>query len=260
MTGPPIVREEPQTASGLSRVPPVRFTNAGGWPGLVPEWIDLVALRDVAPILVSLVPFGTAIGVALNELVIPSPLGVGASGMIYAGSAQLAAMDLLAGGAGLTTVLLTIVVINARLLMYGAALEPMFRDQPAWFRWLAPQFIIDQSYALAMNRPESVGGRRGFRRYWLTVGSAIGVVWLGAIGTSLAVAPVVDAESPLSFAGPALFIGLLAPLLGERRALVAAGGAALVATFMSNLPNGLGLLAGILAGIASGSLADRMTR
>jgi predicted branched-subunit amino acid permease len=219
--------------------------------------VDREALRDVVPILMGIAPFAMVIGAALGELDISPPMGIAASALIYAGSAQLAAMDLLTGGAGLITVLLTVAVINARMLVYGAALEPMFRDQPAWFRWIAPQFIVDQTYALAMNRPELAHDRGRFRRYWLTIGGAIGVVWLGMIGTTLSMGPVTGSQSPLDFAATALFIGTLVPKLSERRAWIAAAAAALVTGLASTLPNGIGLLAGILAGMTAGSFGAR---
>jgi predicted branched-subunit amino acid permease len=219
--------------------------------------VDREALRDVVPILIGIAPFAMVIGVALGELKISQPMGIAASALIYAGSAQLAAMDLLSRGAGLLTVLLTVAVINARMLVYGAALEPRFRDQPAWFRWIAPQFIVDQTYVLAMNRPELAHDQERFRRYWLTTGGAIGLVWLGTIGTTLSMGSITGPESPLDFAAAALFIGMLVPKLAERRAWIAAAGAALVAGLASALPNGIGLLVGILAGMTLGSFGER---
>jgi predicted branched-subunit amino acid permease len=225
----------------------------------VKTWIDREALRDVAPILVSIAPFAIVIGVGLSKLEILHPMGVVASGLIYAGSAQLAAMNLLAEGAAPVTVLLTVATINARMLMYGAALESSFRDQPSWFRWIAPQFIVDQTYALAANRSELARDRRRFRRYWLTMGGAIGVVWLGTIGTTLALGPFATPESPINFAATALFIAMLVPMLDKRRAVVGAGGAAIVAGLASSLPNGLGLLAGVMAGMVLGAITHRRT-
>jgi predicted branched-subunit amino acid permease len=249
------LRHEPFASPHLHVVSP---TNQAERPKRsVTGVVDREALRDVIPILMGIAPFAMVIGVALGELEISQPMGIAASALIYAGSAQLAAIDLLSGGAGLITVLLTVAVINARMLVYGAALEPMFRDQPAWFRWIAPQFIVDQTYALVMNRPELAHDRERFRRYWLTIGGAIGLVWLGTIGTTLSMGPITGPQSPLNFAPTALFIGMLVPKLAERRAWIAAAGAALVAGLASLLPNGIGLLAGILAGMTLGSFGER---
>jgi predicted branched-subunit amino acid permease len=219
--------------------------------------VDVEALRDVAPVLIGIAPFAMVIGVTLGRLEIPYLLGIAASGLIYAGSAQLAAMDLLGAGAATVTVLLTMAVVNARMLMYGASLEPMFRGQPACFRWLGPHFIVDQTYTLAMNRPDVARDSKRFRRYWLTIGGAIGVVWLATIGTAMALGSLTGPHSPLAFAATALFIGMLVPKLAERRALITAGAAALVAGTAGALPHGLGLVAGIVAGMVVGSIGER---
>jgi predicted branched-subunit amino acid permease len=219
--------------------------------------IDWDGLRDVFPVLVGLAPFAVVIGVSLSQLQITHVLGVIASGLVYAGSAQLAAMNLIGSGADVVTILFTVAVINARLLMYGAALEPRFRDQPRWFRWLAPHFIVDQTYALALGRPELANDPARFRRYWLTIAAAITAVWLGVIGLSLLAGARMSPASPLMIAAPAIFIGMLVPKLAHRRSLVAAVTAAIVSSVGSILPNGLGLLAGILAGMTIGSMVDR---
>lgn len=257
MSAQAAVEQEPFAPRELRVAPSAGPRNGRAEKPSPAGWIDREALCDVAPILVSIAPFAMVIGVGLSTLEIPHPMGMVASGLIYAGSAQLAAMDLLAGGAGPVTVLLTVATINARMLVYGAALEPSFRDQPSWFRWIAPQFIVDQTYALAINRPRLARDRRRFRRYWLTLGGAIGVVWLGTIGTTLVVGPVASPESPVNFAATALFIAMLVPKLAERRAMVAAGGAALVAGLASTFPNGLGLLAGVMAGMTFGAITHR---
>jgi predicted branched-subunit amino acid permease len=218
--------------------------------------VDWDGLRDVLPILVGLAPFAVVIGVALSQLQIPHALGVIASGLVYAGSAQLAAMNLIGNGADVVTILVTVAVINARLLMYGAALEPRFRDQSRLFRWLAPHFIVDQTYALAFGRPELAHDPARFLRYWLTVAGAITAVWLGVISLSLFAGVRMSAESPLMIAAPAIFIGMLVPKLAHRRSLVAAATAAIVSSAGAALPNGLGLLTGIVVGMTAGTMVD----
>jgi len=219
--------------------------------------IDRDGLRDVIPALVGIAPFAVVIGVALSQLEISQWMGVTASALMYGGSAQLAASNLIRSGADLVTILVTVGIVNARLLMYGAALEPRFKDQPRWFRWIAPHFIVDQTYALVTGRPELAHDPARFRRYWLTIAGAISAVWLGVIGAALVAGTRVHPESPLMIAAPALFVGMLVPKLAHRRSLAAAVGAAVVSSAGAALPNGLGLLAGVVAGMAIAAMVDR---
>jgi predicted branched-subunit amino acid permease len=218
---------------------------------LVPHTrLDREAVRDVLPIVVGLVPFAAVIGVTIaRSPVVPVWGGLLATPLLLAGSAQLAALTLLDGGAGLVTVLLTVVIVNGRLSLYGAALEPRFRDQPAWFRWVAPHTLVDQTYALATSRSELRAPER-FRRYWLTVGLVLGLAWTGAITLVALLGPTIPLDSPLGFAAPAVFVGLLVPRLRDRAARRPALVAAVVALLASPLPSGTGLLLAAAVGIA----------
>ncbi len=64
----------------------------------------------------------------------PDPVGVLTSWVILAGAAQLALLTLVST-ASIWAAMATALVINARHVMYSAALAPTFKAQPRWFRW-----------------------------------------------------------------------------------------------------------------------------
>ena len=211
--------------------------------------LDRAAVRDIVPVVVSVLPFAAVIGVTIAQLdTVPAWAGLLSGPLFYAGTAQLAALTLFEGGAGVTAILGTVLIINARLLMYGAALEPLFRAQPTWFRWLAPHFLIDQTYAIAELRPELREPAR-FRRYWLTAGSVLAVGWTAAMAAAVLLGPLLPAASPLDFAATAMFVGLLVPRLRERAAWRPAFIAGTVGVLAAPLPNGSGLLIAAVAGL-----------
>jgi predicted branched-subunit amino acid permease len=217
--------------------------------------LDRAALRDVWPIVLSLVPFGVLVGVTIARTGVDTGLGLGSAALFFGGSAHLAALTQLAAGAGPLAVLGCVLVVNARLALYGAALQPRFRGQPGWFRWLAPHFLVDQTYAIAAARPELAEPAR-FRRYWATAGTAVAVGWLGAHVVGLLIGPVLPPGSALEITAPAVFVGLLAPQLRSRPAVLAAVVAAAVAAAASGLPQGLGPVAAALAGLGAAALVD----
>ena len=158
-------------------------------------------------------------------------------------------------GAGILSNMVAVALINARFVMYGAALEPRFRSQPAWFRWLAPHFLVDQSYILADSRTD-LGNPQRFRRYWLTMAAAIGVVWLSAIGLTLTIGDFLP-ETPLTFAPIAILVGILVPKLHYKEARQAAIAAGLVTLCGASLPPGGGLLLGVVVGAFAPTLIAR---
>ncbi|HUH07066.1 MAG TPA: AzlC family ABC transporter permease [Egibacteraceae bacterium] len=211
--------------------------------------LDPDGVRDILPIVVSVIPFAAVIGVTIAQLdTVPAWVGILSGPLIYAGTAQLAALTLFDSGAGVAAVLGAVAVINARLTMYGAAMEPLFRQQPAWFRWLAPHFLVDQTYAIAEARPQLRDPRR-FRRYWLTAGLVLGVAWTATMAAAVLLGPVLPAASPLDFAATATFVGLLVPRLRQRVARRPALIAAVVGLLVASMPNGIGLLIAAAAGL-----------
>jgi predicted branched-subunit amino acid permease len=135
--------------------------------------LDRDALADIAPVLLALAPFAAVIGVQSSA---DGRTAGSVSGtlLLYAGSAQVSTLSLLHQGAGIASILLAVVLVNARFVAYSATLAPYFARQPTWFRWLAPHFVIDQTFAVVTARDDLVDRAR-FRRYWLTCGAAIGV-------------------------------------------------------------------------------------
>jgi predicted branched-subunit amino acid permease len=196
--------------------------------------VDRDALRDVWPMLIGVAPFGLLIGVTIGRMHLGAGLGLTSAMLFFGGSGHFAALTLLQTGAGPLAVVAAVAVVNARLAIYAAALQPRFREHPARFRWVAPQVLIDQTYALATARPDLSGAR--FRRYRRTAGAAFAVVWLGSHVAGLLLGPLLPEHSPLEIAAPAVFVGLLAPQLVRRPALAAAGVAALVAATASVFP------------------------
>jgi predicted branched-subunit amino acid permease len=223
---------------------------------IAPTRISRDALRDAWPVVLGIAPFGVLIGVTIAHTGLDAALGLGSAAAMFSGSAHYAALTLLAGSAGPAAVLGSVVVVNARCALYAAALQPRFRDQPAWFRWLGPHLLIDQTYALAMARPELTEPAR-FRRYWLTAGAAVGTGWIGSHVVGLLLVDVLPEHSPFDVAAPALFVGLLVPQLRRVASIVAAGVGAAVAALAAPLPHGVGLVLGGLAGVAAAAVTDR---
>jgi predicted branched-subunit amino acid permease len=216
--------------------------------------VDVRATGDILPVVGSLVPFGMLLGVAMGPLAIHPAGALLGTTLIYGGSAQLTLATLVEDGASAAATLAAVLIIQARLLVYGAALEPRFRDQPAPFRWLAPIMIVDQTYALAAARDADLATPAAFRRYWWTLCGLLTLGWLGAVGAGMVLGPVIPTTSPLRIAIPALFVGILAPRLISSPAVAAALTAAAVAALCAGLPNSMGLIIGIVAGAVAGSI------
>jgi predicted branched-subunit amino acid permease len=214
---------------------------------------------DALPLFVPAMPFGLVIGLAITESGMNPFVGWSGSWLIFGGAAQLTLVTLLGTGVAVAAAVGTALVVNARHLMYSAALAPTFQSQPRWFRWLGPYLLIDQLFALTTVRPPDEDPD-GFRTYYLAAGATFWVLWLVVVALGLLLGPVVPEEWNLEFAIPILFIGLLVLGIDHWPEMVAALASAGVTYLAAGLPNRTGLLVGAFVGMIAGFTAERIRR
>jgi 4-azaleucine resistance transporter AzlC len=218
-------------------------------------------VSDALPILVGLVPFGVVAGVAATDVGLSPVQAVGLSVVVFAGAAQLAAVDLLAQDARLAVVVVAAVVINLRMLMYSASIAPHFREFDSRWKAFCAYFLTDHAYALSIARyvrdhPDPMARRR----YFLGVGLSAWVVWQASTLVGVFAGAGVPDAWGLEFAVPLVFLALLVPTVRDSPTLASAavgGGVAVVATL---LPYNLGLVAGAVAGVLAGVVVETLGR
>ncbi len=213
------------------------------------------ALRSAFPLLVPALPFALVLGVAITESAMPELVGWSTNIFIFAGAAQLATVSLAATATWFTLVA-TAAVINLRHMMYSAALSHRFGDQPKWFRWVGPFFLIDQQFALVGPRTDMPADT--WRRFYLASGIFYFTVWTLTVTLGLAVGSAIPTQWRLDVAPALMFAGLVALGVSNAPGVVAAvtGGAVCFAAL--GVPNNGGILIGALCGIGAGYLADRV--
>ena len=115
--------------------------------------------------------------------------------------------------------------------------------------------IVDQTFALASSHDNAEPA--WFRGYWLAAGALLGAGYTAMVGIGVALGPVVPAGIGLDLTIPALFVALLAGRVRNRPTTVAVVVAGLVTALALELPHGLALPLGALAGAAAAVLTRR---
>ncbi|WP_247729809.1 AzlC family ABC transporter permease [Halovivax limisalsi] len=219
---------------------------------------DLIAgVRAAGPIVVGLVPFALITGITAIGAGLTVTEAAGMSAVVFAGAAQLAAIDLIGSNAPFLVVVGTAVVINVRMVMYSASIAPYLQAFSLRVRGLAAYVLTDQAYAMAVTEYETNDARHRLW-YYLGIGATIWVVWqLGTVVGALLGASVPDALG-LDFALPLVFLSLLVPALkdaGTTAAGVVAGASTLVLATIG-VPLNADLPLAALIGIAAGAAVD----
>jgi predicted branched-subunit amino acid permease len=215
--------------------------------------VDRRAFREGFPLFVPAIPFGLVIGVAAMTSQMPAAGGWLTSVVIFGGASQLATVTL-AGTASIWAVMLAGLVINSRHLMYSAALSSTFSRQPRWFAVLGPFVLIDQVFALMVTKTHLEPTE--FRRYYITVGLFFYLTWILVVSVGMVLGPVIPVSWRLDVAPALMFTGLVVVAIDRSPALVAAIVGGSVAYLGINLPERLGIVAGAVAGVAAGGVAE----
>jgi 4-azaleucine resistance transporter AzlC len=204
-----------------------------------------------APVVTAVSVFGVSYGVLAAAAGLPAWLAVLMSMLVFAGSSQFATVAILGSGGAAAAAVLSGSLLNSRYLATGAVAARVLEGS-RWRRFLLAQLVVDESFALAVGAgtPDQPDRR-------MLVGSGV-ALWLGWVGGSVirsVLGPVVGDPNTfgLDAAFPALFIGLLWPLLRRpegRRAALAGAATAIVLLPLAN--GGVALAGAAVAGLTAG--------
>jgi len=214
-------------------------------------------VRDGLMLELAYIPFDVAAGAVMAQTIVDPAVSIASGPIIFAGAAQLVAVQLLASGAGIPLIVLAVFIINARHLLYSASLEPHLGDWSRGQRLAGAFFLSDPTYALAITRFERPGGA-GSKNEQLGYYFAMSIVlWLGwsvLLAVGVLFGGLIPPWVPLELAIPLTFLLLLLPLLKDRAGVVAAAVGGMAALLAQPLPLGTGLIIGAVAGLVAGGI------
>lgn len=209
--------------------------------------------------MVALLPFALITGATSTSAGMDPWLALGMSLIVYAGASQLAAISLLAQHAPAAIVVLTVLVVNLRMVMYSAALAPHFREVSNGRKWLISYLLTDHGFALVLRRFPPGSADRHRDMYYLGAAGLMWLAWQIMVAVGIFAGTLVPAQWSLDFAIPLVFLALVLPALHTRAHWTAAIIAATTAAFTTALPLKLGLITAALAGVMVGSWLDART-
>lgn len=205
-------------------------------------------VRQALSIGFAVAPFGVVFGVACAEAGLSWLDAAGFSTLVFAGSAQFAAVDVLGEGGSAATAVSAGLLLNVRSLAFGLLMAPALAG-PLWQRALFSQLVIDESTAVGAAQREPRWRRFGF----LAGGVSVFVIWNLTTLAGVAVASAGDdfiVDWGLDAAAPAAFLALLWPRLvgdaGRTGLPIALLGGAVAALAVPLTPPGIPIL---LAGL-----------
>ena len=211
--------------------------------------------RQAASIVAAVAPFGIVFGAAAAAAGLTLLEAVGYSALVFGGSSQFAAVEILGDGGSVTAAAVAGLLLNVRSLAFGVIMAPALAG--AWWQRAAmSQLMIDESTAVGVAQSD-----RKWQRYgYLVAGIGVYIVWnattiVGHLVFSGAQDLITDLG--LDTAGPAAFLALLWPRLDQRDQRAAAlAGAVIALALVPVAPPGVPILAAMF-GVLAAPLVSR---
>ena len=217
--------------------------------------------RDMFAVAPGFAAWGLMTGVAMVKSGMSVIEAILMTVLVYAGSAQLAAIPLLVAGAPAWVILATAFCVNLRFVVFSAHLRAYKMHLPRVQRLLTGFLTTDLSYVLFVRRfpvPGDTPDQRLAEQAYLA--GNCGLCWVNWMGSSLvgiALANFIPTAWGLGFAGILALLGISFSLVTTRLRIIAAlvAGAAAVAAFA--LPLKLNILVAIAAAVAVCLMLER---
>jgi 4-azaleucine resistance transporter AzlC len=204
-------------------------------------------LRAGAPFALAGFLLSLSFGVLARGIGMPLAAVIAMSVIVFAGSAQFAAIAILGAGGGVGAAVAAAAMMNSRFLAMGIALAPSLPGG-RWRRAAQGQAVVDSSWAM------SAQGDGTFDRVFLFGATAVQyVTWqAGTLVGALAGNLLGDPDKlGLDAVYPAFFMAILIVELRRPRAPgVALAGAAIALALISFTPAGVPVLAASVAALA----------
>lgn len=215
---------------------------------------------DMLPLSLAVLPWGILFGSLAIQRGFSWLEAQAFSAIAFGGAVQIMAVELMADGASLFTVLFSAFVISSRHFLYGLTLRERLKTKPLHWRLSLGFLLTDELFALSGHRRAYISRLRLY--YALGAGGSFYLAWnawtfIGIVaGSSL---PDLT-ELGLDFAIAATFIALVVPSIRSLSVLVAVLVAAVCSVAFELMNIELGLVFSGVLGMTAGFITAQWER
>ena len=134
-------------------------------------------VRAESPLLIGVFPFGLIYGaLAIGAGISPAAAQM-MSSIVFAGSAQFIAAQLIRESAPGLVIVLTIAVVNLRHMLYSASVAPYIEHLPARWKTVLAYLLTDEAYAATIIHYEEEGFTPTGHWFFFGAGLALWTTW-----------------------------------------------------------------------------------
>jgi predicted branched-subunit amino acid permease len=211
-------------------------------------------VRDQSSVAMGIGAWALMTGVAMVQSGLSALEAVLMTLIVYAGSAQLAAVPMITAGAPMWVILAAAFCVNLRFVVFSAHLRPYLMHLPRWQRLVTGYVTGDLSYVFFARRFPHVGASPdeiARQQAYLMGNCAVNyVAWMSLSLLGIALANAIPLAWGLGFAGILALLGVLCSLASSKLRVVSAGVAGAAAVAAWALPLKLNILVAIASAVA----------
>jgi predicted branched-subunit amino acid permease len=221
--------------------------------------------RTGLPSLFGIGAWGLVVGIAMVKSGLTAAQAVGMTLLVFAGSAQLASLPLIAAAAPIWVIFATALVVNLRFVIFSALLGPHFAHLPWKQRFLLGYVSGDLTVAMFLQRYPTAEWIPGKLSYLKGLMYPNWFAWQAGSLIGIFVGSAIPAEWGLGFAGTLAILCIMVPLIINSAALCGVAVAIVASVLAYGLPYKLGLLLAVVVGMVTAmaveeTLAKRKAR
>lgn len=219
-----------------------------------------LGVKDMIGTCLGIGAWGLVTGVAMVKSGMDAPMAIFMSLLVYAGSAQLAVLPLMAVGAPLWVVWLTASCVNLRFVIFSSMWRNYFHYLPRKHRLAIAYFSGDVIFVAFMKRFPKPEPRPEQVPYFWGAACANWLAWQIPSIAGILLANAVPLSWGLGFAGVLALLGVLLSMLQDRATWLATIVASTAAIAAFALPLKLNILVAIAAAVTAGLLIEAADR
>jgi len=211
-------------------------------------------VRDQGTVAMGIGAWGLMTGVAMVKSGLSVLEALLMTLIVYAGSAQLASVPMIAAGAPLWVILVAAFCVNLRFVVFSAHLRPYLMHLPRWQRLVSGYVTGDLSYVFFARRfpkPGHSPDELARQQAYLMGNCAVNyIAWMTASVVGIVLANAIPTEWGLGFAGILALLGVLSSLASSPLRIVSATVAGAAAVVAWAMPLKLNILIAIVCAVA----------
>ena len=164
---------------------------------------------DVIPLTIPVIPFGIIYGVVGVELGLSPLITFAMSFIIFAGSSQIAFVQLYTAGASPLVMISSVLAINSRHFLYSAVLAQYLNKLNLYWKILLSYLMTDQAFSVSLSYFKKNQKKTFSHYHMLGSGFTLWLLWQISTLSGIVLGNVIPEALGLEFAIPLTFLSLI---------------------------------------------------